>query len=262
MLTLLEKQLHTSWLGHPVCYQECVESTNNLAKQMAKDGASHGTVIVANQQLAGKGRLGRTWISPKGCAIYTSLILKPYILPCQASCLTLVAALATACAIEQVTGLNCQIKWPNDIVIDGRKVCGILTEMSASADKIHYVVIGIGINVNMTAFDESVEATAISLKQLLGHKVSRTELMAELLMQMEHWHAVFEQNGNLSGMLDAYNQRLVNRDREVRILEPGNEWLAIARRINERGELVVERDGAEQTIVSGEVSVRGVYGYV
>ena len=262
MLNLLEQELHTKWLGHPVCYRECVDSTNLLAKQMAKEGATHGTVVIANQQLAGKGRLGRNWISPRGCAMYTSCVVRPIIPPSCASQLTLVAALATACAIEKVTGLDCQIKWPNDIVINGRKVCGILTEMSASESQIYYVVIGIGINVNMTAFDESVEATAISLRQLLGQKVSRTELMAELLVQLEHWYEVFEQSCNLQGLLSDYNRRLVNRDREVRVLEPENEWVAIARRINENGELVVEQDGIEHKIVSGEVSVRGVYGYV
>ena len=260
--TELTKYLHTKWLGQQVHYEEIVDSTNNVAKQLAKQGGVHGTVVFANQQLAGKGRLGRNWITKEDEAITVSYLLKPDIMPSQASQLTMVAAVAVACAIEEVTGLSCQIKWPNDIVIDGKKVCGILTEMAADMEQIHYVVVGIGVNVNSHAFAKEIEQTAISLSQLLHHKVDRMKLLAAMLQQFEQNYEIFMETKDLTGMLKSYNDRLVNCDREVVIIEKEHRFQAIARCINAKGELIVEVDGQEKKIVSGEVSVRGIYGYV
>jgi BirA family biotin operon repressor/biotin-[acetyl-CoA-carboxylase] ligase len=174
-----------------------------------------------------------------------------------------VAALATAKAIERVTGLSCGIKWPNDIVIDGCKVCGILTEMSADMDCIHNVVIGIGVNVNMLEFDETIQATATSLRLQTGEVVSRAQLILQMLREFEQAYEVFVKTEDLRGLLAEYNERLVNKNRQVRIIERQNEWTATALHMNENGELVVvTKDGAERTILSGEVSVRGIYGYV
>ena len=143
----VESLLETSWAARPVVYEEEQASTNQTAKMLAEQGASHGTLVVAERQVSGRGRRGRPWHSPKGSGIWMSILLRPQIHPMSASMLTLVAAMAVYDAISsRVEG--CAIKWPNDIVIDGRKVCGILTEMSSELDNIHYVVIGIGINVN------------------------------------------------------------------------------------------------------------------
>lgn len=256
-------QLHTRWLGHPLHYLDIVDSTNIYAKELAERGAGHGTVVIGDQQTAGKGRLGRTWNSPRGCAIYITYLLRPDILPIHASRLTIVAALATTRAIEEVTNLTCGIKWPNDIVVDGRKVCGILTEMSADMDQIHHVVIGIGVNVNMTEFDKEICTTATSLRLQTGEVVSRASVILSMLKYFEQYYDSFMQTEDLSGLLEEYNSHLVNRNKEVRIIERQKEWTAIARNMNVQGELVVEtEDGVLHNIMSGEVSVRGIYGYV
>ena len=256
-------QLETDWMGRPLVYLDIVDSTNEYAKELAKKEYVHGTVVVGDHQSAGKGRLGRGWSSPKGCAVYISYLLKPDILPAHASMLTLVAALSTSRAIEEITGCDCQIKWPNDIVMDGKKVCGILTEMSADMDCIHYVVTGIGVNVNMTSFDESIKDTATSLRLQTGNIISRSKLILSMLSYFEKDYAVFIKTEDLSGLLEDYNKRLVNRGRQVRIVERKQEWKAVARQINKAGELEVEtEDGQIKYIVSGEVSVRGIYGYV
>ncbi len=256
-------QLETDWMGHPLVYLDIVDSTNEYAKELAKKEYVHGTVVVGDHQSAGKGRLGRGWSSPKGCAVYISYLLKPDILPVHASMLTLVAALSTSRAIEEVTGHDCQIKWPNDIVMDGKKVCGILTEMSADMDCIHYVVTGIGVNVNMTSFDESIKDTATSLRLQTGNIISRSKLILSMLSHFEKDYDVFIKTEDLSGLLEDYNKRLVNRGRQVRVVERKQEWKAVARQINKTGELEVEtEDGQIKYIVSGEVSVRGIYGYV
>lgn len=254
-------QLDTTWLGKELIYFDTIDSTNEYAKQIAME-SQHGTVVVGDQQTAGKGRLGRTWISPRGCSIYISYLLKPEIAPSHASQLTIVAALATAKAVEEVTGLTTQIKWPNDIVVNGKKVCGILTEMSADMDQIHHVVVGIGVNVNMTSFDEEIAATATSLRLEKEEVISRAQIIVAMLKHFEVCYDVFCKTEDLTGLLEEYNARLVNKDKEVRVLDRKNEWTGIARGMNESGELLVETDEGVQTVLSGEVSVRGLYGYV
>lgn len=256
-------RLTTKWLGHPLHYKDSIDSTNEYAKKLAMEGEKHGAVVVGNEQTAGKGRLGRVWTSPPGCAIYISYLLRPDIAPEHASRLTIVAALSTARAIEEVTGLPCHIKWPNDIVIHGRKVCGILTEMTADMDQIQYVVVGIGINVNITQFPEEIAKTATSIRIEKNEMVSRSELIASMLKHFEKDYMVFCKTQDLSELLDAYNKRLVNRDKEVRIIEREKEWTGIAKQMNREGALeVIDESGKKRSIFSGEVSVRGLYGYV
>lgn len=255
--------LRTDWAGQNLVYYDETDSTNTQAKTLAEYGGAHGTLVVADKQCAGKGRRGRSWSSPSGSSIYMSLLLKPDMNPNKASMLTLVMAQSVAEAIREQEGLDAKIKWPNDIVIGGRKVCGILTEMSAEVDYIHYVVIGVGINVNMEEFPEEIRATATSLRIEQGHEVKRAELIACVMRRFEEHYQLFIKTGDLSGMRDVYNALLVNRDREVCVLEPQNEYRAHAIGINENGELLVRREDGEVTaIYAGEVSVRGIYGYV
>ena len=147
------------WVGCEILYFDSIDSTNTKAQELAEKGYPSGTLVVADKQIAGKGRRGRNWESPSGCGIFMTLMLKPDINPNNASMLTLVSALAVAKALADITGKDAKIKWPNDIVIDGRKVCGILTEMSAQFDYINNIVIGIGINVNNSSFPEEISAT-------------------------------------------------------------------------------------------------------
>ena len=259
----LESRMDTEWAGHPVSWYETLGSTNLQAKLDAENGAENGALIVADMQTAGRGRRGRTWNSPPGTNLYFTLILKPQIAPDQASMLTPLMGLAVAEGIRETCGLQTGIKWPNDVVIDGRKVCGILAEMSVEREFIHYVVVGVGINVGLQRFPEQVADTAVCLQEKCGGKVSRAELLVNVLKAFERYYAVFRKTGDLSDLRQMYGNLLVSRDKEVRVLDPKGEYQGIARGINETGELLVEKeDGVVTAVYAGEVSVRGIYGYV
>lgn len=261
----IESQLKTKWAGHPVVYYDEIDSTNTRAKELGDKGdfANHGTLFVADRQVAGKGRRGRAWDSPSGSSISMTILLHPEMMPNKASELTLIMALAVEEGVEKVTGLKPGIKWPNDIILSGKKICGILTEMSAEIDYINYVVIGVGINVNMEAFPEEIEKVATSLKIESGAEVKRADLVAATMESFEKFYEIFMETQDLSGVMDHYNGLLLNRNQKVRVLEPGHEYEAMALGINSSGELIVRlEDGEEREVYAGEVSVRGVYGYV
>lgn len=264
-LKTLEKEIQkkqNKWAGCKILHYDRIDSTNNKAKCFGREGALHGTLILAEEQTAGKGRLGRTWDSPRGKAIYMTLLLRPQLAPEQASMLTLLAALAVADGIRAVTGIAAQIKWPNDIVVNGRKLCGILTEMNADSNGIRYVVVGIGINCNMHSFPEELDQTATSLLLETGKEQSREKLIAEVLHAIEYYYEVFIQTKDLTNLKIIYEQQLVNYNRKVRVLSPEKEYIGISRGINEKGELLVEdTNGQVHVVRTGEVSVRGIYGY-
>lgn len=258
----ISERLSTEWAGQEVCSFDEIDSTNNEAKRQAEIGAPHGLLVISEVQTAGRGRMGRPWSSPAGSGIWMSLLLRPSLAPIQASGLTLVMALAIREAIVTLTGAECRIKWPNDIVADGKKVCGILTEMSAEPDRINHVVIGVGINVTDDSFPEEIRDRAISIWQVCGQKIQRAELVAEILKTFERFYEQYLQSGDMSTLLDAYNAALINCGQTVRVLDPKGEYEAVARGIIPSGALIVEKDGQTREIISGEVSVRGVYGYV
>lgn len=242
---------------------DSLDSTNEEAKRLAEQGAPHGTVVTADMQTAGKGRRGRSWVSPPGTNIYFTLIVRPKFLPEKASMLTLVAAHALTRGIAGETGLTPGIKWPNDIVIDGKKVCGILTELSAAQNAVRHVVIGAGINVREQSFPPELADKAIALDAACGRRIDRERLLNAVLRAFEEDYEAFCKMESLAGIRDSYNRLLVNRDREVCVLEPGGEYRGISRGITDTGELIVELpDGSRRHVYAGEVSVRGVYGYV
>lgn len=259
----LDSRLHTCWLGRPCIFLERVGSTNNYAKKLAEEGAVSGTVIITEEQTEGRGRRGRSWSASSGSNIMMTLLLRPEIRPEHASRLTLLMALAVARAVRRQTGLETGIKWPNDVVVAGKKICGILTEMNTEVDYINYVVIGTGINVNQKSFPEELAHTAGSLFQELGETVSRPALLAAVLEELESIYEIFLKTEDLSGFQKEYNDICVNCGCQIRVLEPGNEYTGIGEGINEKGELVVRRDdGTRVCVYAGEVSVRGLYGYV
>lgn len=259
----IESHMDTQWVGKKLVFHKETGSTNLDAKALAEQGEAAGALVVADKQTAGRGRRGRDWVSPSGKDIYMTLMLRPQCRPEKASALTLVMALAVLEAICELIPEGCGIKWPNDIVLNNKKVCGILTEMSAELDGIHYVVIGVGINVNQTIFAEDIRDRATSLYLESGMEINRARLVARVMHYFENYYALFEKTWDLGGLVDRYNSFLVNRDREVRVLDPQGEYDGIARGINERGELLVERksDGQTVQVYAGEVSVRGIYGY-
>jgi len=260
--TELQSVIRTKTVGQNLVFLEEVDSTNNRAKQLAEAGAPDGTLVIARQQSAGKGRRGKTWESPAAGGIWMSLLLRPAITPDRASMLTLVAALAVAEGIENTCGLSALIKWPNDLVLNKKKICGILTEMSAEIDCINHVVIGIGINVNIKELPDELKGVATSLYLETGKTFPRSLLTAAILQAWETCYELFLQTMDLSALLERYHQLLVNRDKEVRVLAPGGAYDGIARGVTATGELLVEKtDGTMTEVLSGEVSVRGIYDY-
>ena len=252
-----------------VVYYHETDSTNTRAKQAAEDGEKSGTLFITECQTGGRGRRGRTWESPAGSGIWMSLLLRPEIKPFDASMLTIVAAMGMKDAIEEIIGagagqggIHCKIKWPNDIVLGDRKICGMLTEMSAETDWINYVVIGIGVNVNTTEFDDSIKDTASSILLQTGSSVKRSDVVVAFARHFSRYYEKFLKECNLSGLADDYNKALINVGRDVKIVERDGSFVAKAVGIDETGSLIVEKDGDTIRIVAGEVSVRGLYGYV
>lgn len=259
----LSSMIDTEWAGQTIYYFDQIDSTNIRAKQLGEEGVPHGTLIVAGQQNAGRGRRGRTWESPPGVSIYMSIVLRPEMPPVKAPMLTLVMALSAADSLKECTGLDVQIKWPNDIILNGKKLAGILTEMSTEMDYINHVVIGVGINVNTERLPEELEEKATSLRLETGRIIRRSEIIASIMKEFEKNYQLFIETQGLRQMQEKYNSLLVNREKEVRILGVKEEYTAYALGINEKGELLVRRDNGEiEAILAGEVSVRGVYGYV
>lgn len=259
----IKSVLSTSWAGQELFYFEEIDSTNTKAKQLADKDAVQGTLVVANMQTGGKGRRGRTWESPANSGIFMSLVLKPNLNPIKASMLTLVMALAAVKACNEVTQSSCFIKWPNDIVLNGKKICGILTEMSAELDYINHIVIGIGINANIDSFPLELKEKATSIKLETGEKIKRAQLINQILLKFEEEYDIFMKSQNLELQTKEYNRLLINCNKEVVIIEPSKEYTGVALGINEKGELLVKKeDGQVCAVYAGEVSVRGVYGYV
>ena len=246
-----------------IIYYKQLDSTNTEIARLAAQGAVHGTVVVADAQSAGKGRRGREWESPAGENIYMSILLRPNCVPDRAPMLTLVMAYSVAKVLRQLGFSDVQIKWPNDLVHSGKKICGILTEMQLKGSEIDYVVVGVGINVNTSKFPEELKDTATSLYLERGRIFDREAMVESVVEHFDKEYRQFLKQQDLSFLREAYNRMLVNVGREVRVLEPGNEYIAYAQGINSEGELLVRtREGEEKCIYAGEVSVRGIYGYV
>ena len=255
----LEQGLKTKTMGQSIYFYEETDTTNNRARELALEGAPEGTLVVAEKQTAGRGRRGKVWESPLGTGIWMSLVLRPQIMPAEASVLTLLCGLATAEAIEAETGLSAGIKWPNDILINGKKAVGILTEMDCEMSKVHFVIPGIGINVNTASFPPEIADIATSLYLECGKTVSRRRLVHKVLERLEEHYETFLRTGSFTAMLEDYRKHCITLGKEVHVLgrEP---FFAEALDITPEGELLVRRadNGKEEVVFSGEVSIRGV----
>lgn len=258
----LQSRKKTTWIGSDIVCYETIDSTNAQAARLAEDKIGHGALIVADSQQAGRGRRGRSWESPAGNSVYMSILLKPDINPNNASMLTLVAAIAVSRAITQITGKQAGIKWPNDIVMNGKKVCGILTEMSAQFDYVNHIIVGIGINVNTESFPEEISHMATSLQLETGMRINRADLIEAVCEQFEDVYEVYLQTQDLRNLVKEYNAHLVNMHQNVRVLDAKDPYEGRAMGITPRGELMVDTWESRKLVSSGEVSVRGIYGYV
>ena len=212
----ISKAIHTKWAGKTVHFVKETDSTNEWAKQLSRQEAPHGTLAAAEFQSAGKGRLGRIWKAPEGSSVMMSLLLRPSFEPQYASMLTLVMGLSAARAIGD-SGIDVSIKWPNDIVASGRKLCGILTEMGLENGKIREVVVGVGINVNTESFPEELSDKATSMYLETGKYTDRNRLIAGVLENFEQYYEKFVRTCDLGDMLEDYNRLLANRDRRERL---------------------------------------------
>lgn len=255
----LEQGLKTKTMGQTIYFYEETDTTNNRARELALEGAPEGTLVVAEKQTAGRGRRGKVWESPLGTGIWMSLVLRPQIAPAEASVLTLLCGLATAEAIEAKTGLSAGIKWPNDILINGKKAVGILTEMDCEMSEVHFVIPGIGINVNTASFPPEIAEIATSLYLECGKTVSRRRLVHKVLERLEEHYETFLRTGSFAAMLEDYRKHCITLGKEVHVLgrEP---FFAEVLDITPEGELLVRRadNGKEEVVFSGEVSIRGV----
>lgn len=261
----LEIELRDNSLIKKIEHYDTLDSTNSKAKLLASQGASEGTVVICEEQMGGRGRLGRKWISPKGTGIWLSIILRPQIGPQEATIMTQITAAAVALAIKNLTGIHAGIKWPNDIIIGGKKACGILTEMSGELNSVNYIVVGIGVNVNMDNkdFSDEVRTVATSIKEFYGKPLSRKALVIKILNEFENLYLDFINTNDVKKSISICKDLSVTLGKEVRIVQRGKTMVARALDITEDGELLVkDNNGNIQKVVSGEVSVRGITDYI
>ena len=242
-----------------------VDSTNSFLKRLALEEAPHGTVCVANQQTAGRGRMGRAFQSPGDRGVYLSILLRPDLPPQDLMCATAMSAVALCQAVEAVCGAKMEIKWTNDLILNGRKAGGILTEMALEGEtgRVQSLVIGGGINVLHTPedFSRPVAEMATSLRMETGESVSRPRLAAEMVRALNRLGEAL--GGDRSEWLAEYRRRCVTLGKPVRLLWTDNQRAAQALDVDDQFGLMVRyEDGTEETIRSGEVSVRGFYGYL
>jgi len=253
----LRKTLQTRIIGKELLFFDEVDSTNDAAMEKGAKGLAEGLVVLSEGQTHGKGRLGRTWVSPENVNIYMSVLLRPDISPQHAPVMTMMSAISTARAITEVTGLETTIKWPNDVLIDRKKVSGILTEMNAEQERINYVVIGIGINVNMKREDFPVDlrVPATSLAECLGKRVDRMNLLLMLIRILEQDYDELKKDGIMS-IFNRWRKGCDILNRRIKVSLPGEEITGVAEDLTPEGGLMVRLDcGGKRVIYAGDVSI-------
>lgn len=260
----IEGYLSTKKIGHRIMHYDSIESTNTKAKELASNGLEEGVVIISEEQIGGRGRLGRSWTSPKGKGIWMSVILRPDISPTEAAKMTQIAAAAVCKSIRQM-GIESYIKWPNDIIVNNKKVCGILTEISAELNRVNYLVIGIGINANIDEeeFPMEIRDKATSLKSAFKKEINRKDLTARVLSNFEELYLELINSNSIEKSIGICKETSILLGKEIRIIYRDREELGVAIDLTNQGELLVKKKNGEiEKIISGEVSVRGVNGYV
>lgn len=258
LLTPLEISdgLQTQKLGQQIQYFQEVNSTNRVAKELAQAGADEGLLVVAEKQDAGRGRLGRTWSSPVG-GIWLSLILRPQLPPFKVQGLTLLTAVAAVEATKMLSDLNVGIKWPNDLLVNGKKLAGILTEVSAEMEQLHYVVVGLGLNANvsLSQLPTEIEATATSILAETKQPIKRAEWVQTFLQRFEAAYQQVARHG-FTQILERWRTYSVTLGQSIVIHSAGENIAGRAVDINEQGALLVKTENGVETFWAGEVSLR------
>lgn len=260
----LSENLHTKYIGKNLMYFQTIDSTNNKAKELALNGYPNGTIIISEEQTLGRGRLGRSFVSPKYKGIWLSIILRPDIDPMNVPKVTQVGAAAVIRTLKDLD-IKAYVKWPNDIILNNKKVCGILTEMSGELNKVNYVVMGIGINANIDVgdFPEELRNTATSISCEVGRYINRKEIVSSLLNNFETLYDEFEKKESIATSISICKENSILIGKDVRIINRGKESIGKAIDLTDEGELLVQfNDGRVEKIISGEISIRGLHGYV
>lgn len=254
--------LKTTTLGKRIVFEKEVDSTNECAKRGGAKGDQEGCVYLCEMQSLGKGRRGSSWTSEAGAGIYMSILLRPGLMPADVTRITLIAGLAVCYAINEITPLRTKIKWPNDVVANGKKLCGILTEMVAEIDAVDYVVVGIGINVNNERLDEKIQDSATSIFLQTGTQFRRKTLIQAVLYHFERLYERLLSTNDLTSMMDDYKKMCITYKAQVQAQYNNKQIIGCCDDILPNGELVVISDeGIRYILNAGEVSVRGLYGY-
>ncbi len=255
--------LNTKYIGRNIVYFHSIDSTNTKAKEIGRLDIIDGTVVISEEQTAGRGRVGRQWISPKYKGIWMSIILKPDMEPSNASNITLIAAAAVTKALKDFD-VDVQIKWPNDIILKNKKLGGILTEMSSELNLIEYIIIGIGINVNNSEedFSDTLEKIATSLKIETAENFNRQKLIGSILNHFETLYEEYIFESNLASTIQVCKKNSILLGKEIQLYHKGVLITATAVDISDEGLLLIQhKDGSVEKIISGEVSMHGLYGY-
>ena len=255
----IRPHLRATRFGSEILYREEVDSTNRVASDLARDGAEEGTVVVAEAQTAGRGRLGRSWTSPARLNLYLSLVLRPPVAPVAVTPLSLVAALGVVDAVRETTDLSPMIKWPNDVLLDEAKLAGLLTEMDAEAERVRFLVLGIGVNLNSEKHDFPPELRdkATSLRQAGGRAVDRAAFTGALLSHLERAYDEFLAGG-FAAVRPRYEQFHCLPGRRVQV-EGGGGRDGVVRGVSDDGALLVETGEGVVPVAAGEVTLRGAY---
>jgi BirA family biotin operon repressor/biotin-[acetyl-CoA-carboxylase] ligase len=248
-----QRLLQTRCLGRTCHYAPVLASTNSSLRVMGRQGSPEGTIVLADEQTTGRGQAGKAWLSPPERNLLVSILLRPSIAPAQAPLMSLLAAVAVVDTLQR-QGVACGIKWPNDVLIRGRKVAGILTELELHDDAVQFVVLGIGLNVNMTQVDlvrhlGAVAPTATSLQVVLAREVDREALLAALLASLEQWYETFD-TGGAEAICAAWEARSLMRQRRLRAKTAETTWQGVAEGITRLGHLRLRRDDGELVVLT------------
>lgn len=252
--SVLKKGLHTRWVGRKIYTFDTIDSTNNCARALAGCFAEEGTVVIADHQSAGRGRLGRSWDSPASENLMFSVILRPTLSPDATNLLPLVTAVAVASAIEESTGLKADCKWPNDLLLGGKKVAGILLEGSLKQNAVEFVVIGIGVNVNQVVFPTELAPRATSLRLAGGREVDRVRLFQSILRSIEHLHARLAPS-HFKGVLPLWLARSRMINRQISVSQQGSVLSGVVRGLSDDGGLILNSSGTQHTLFAGDVTL-------